>query len=780
MGGASTKHDWLGFLQRNRARNAIAVFVACFAVYFAVLEAFFAIPLCNTAASIRPAAGIGPTFGLFFGLPGALGCSGANLVSDALHGEPAAMLVPYFLVQTAYNALPYLVWYAMFRKSASPYPRLSSVAKTGTFLALALVDSLFVSIALTAIDGSIANPFQFWLGVFLNDLLFIFYLGMPLLVALEKSPFRPHAPRWIAVPYAKKPDSMTQRMLLVFVGIATVVMVLLCVATIPFTNIDSIEGKINFAHLCSAIFTATVLAPMLAFMWFLEKKVTLPVERLTRSSADFMATLKNAEGTAGKGADAALDVPEDGLDVENEMRQLFDATNALRHDLIAYVDELAEATSERERSAAELDIARRIQTGAVPRDFAEITRRFGLEADAVMKPAREVGGDFYDVFQVDGNEVAFVVGDVSGKGVPAALFMMRAQSLIKQHILTSANLGDAFARANEALCEGNDALLFVTAFACVVNTETGFMRMANAGHNPPSARRCGKRAFLSCRPGLVLGAIEGVPYREESMQLAAGDSMVLYTDGVTEAFNAAGAMFGDAGLAAALKKADAKDARDLAHLALRAVSDFANGAAQSDDITVLSFAWHPYSSHLEVAPDDSALNNVFEFLKGICDRHAADAKTLNSLRLVCEEAFVNVCHYGFPNEPNPAKRPPVIFDAVVENDECGGDGSATDAGEAPDAQASKSQASAPDAPKSLADGTKAGAPQSSKAQRTLHLVMSDAGIPYNPLEYKPEKVEAGVEHRIGGLGVLLMRELLDNVTYERANGRNILRMEKYL
>lgn len=770
----SGKLECLNLLQGNRAFNAVAIFVACFAVYFAVLEAFLAIPLCNTEAPIRPAAGIGPALGLFFGLPGAFGCASANLVSDLVHGEPASMLAPYFIAQTAYNALPYLAWYATFRKSPSPYPRFSSVSKTVVFLVLALVDSLFVSTALTLIDQSIVSPFYFWQGVFLNDLLFIFYLGLPLLAALEKSPFSPHAPRWVCVPYTRKASSMTQRTLLMFVGIATIVMVLLCATVVPFTNIDTFAGRINFAHLSSVVFTVTVLVPMLAFLRFLEKKVTLPLERLTESSERFVATLKEAtESEANeseKGADTKsesikhqLDVPEDGLEVEHEMRQLFDATNALRRDLADYIDQLAAAASERERSAAELDIARRIQAGAVPRNFAEITQRFGLESDAVMKPAREVGGDFYDVFQAGSNEVAFVIGDVSGKGVPAALFMMRAQSLIKQHILTCNDLGRAFARANDALCEGNDALLFVTAFACVVNTETGHMRLVNAGHNPPSINHQGKREFLSLAPGLVLGAMEGVPYHEESLQLSAGDSMLLYTDGVTEAFNAQGAMFTDAGLADVLAKADACGAEELAHLVERAVEDFAAGAAQSDDITVLSFAWHPYSGHIEVVPEDAALDDVFEFLKGVCGRYAADAKTLNSLRLVCEEAFINVCHYGFPDVADSKKRPFVTFDASVS------DGGGETTGEGSGASNNASVA-----------GNSWGSEPKAAAIRMLHLVMTDEGVPYNPLEYKSKKVEAGVEHRIGGLGVLLMRELLDDVSYERANGKNILHMEKRL
>lgn len=770
----SRKLECLNLLQGNRACSVIAIFIACFAVYFAVLEAFLAVPLCNTEAPIRPAAGIGPALGLFFGLPGAFGCASANLVSDVLHGEPAGMLVPYFIVQTAYNALPYLAWYTTFRKSPSPYPRFSSVNKTVVFLVLALVDSLLVSTVLTFIDQSIVSPFYFWQGVFLNDLLFIFYLGLPLLAALEKSPFSPHAPRWVCAPYTRKASSMTQRTLLMFVGIATIVMVLLCATVVPFTNIDSFAGRINFAHLCSVVFTVTVLVPMLAFLRFLEKKVTLPLERLTESSARFVATLKEAAESeaneSGKGADAKskslkhqLDVPEDGLEVEHEMRQLFDATNALRRDLADYIDQLAAAASERERSAAELDIARRIQAGAVPRNFAEITQRFGLESDAVMKPAREVGGDFYDVFQVGSNEVAFVIGDVSGKGVPAALFMMRAQSLIKQHILTCGDLGRAFSCANDALCEGNDAFLFVTAFACVVNTETGHARMVNAGHNPPSVKRHGKREFLALAPGLVLGAMEGVSYHEKGLQFSAGDSMLLYTDGVTEAFNAEGAMFSEEGLAAVLQRADEHGERGLAHIVERDVEDFAAGAAQSDDITVLSFAWHPYNDHIEVASDDAALDDVYEFLKGVCGRYAADEKTLNSLRLVCEEAFINVCHYGFPGIADSAKRPPVSFYASVSegSDETGGEGSIV--------------------PRSAAD---ADAPQNSDGlqavKRTLRLVMADEGIPYNPLEYKSEKVEAGVEHRIGGLGVLLMRELLDDVFYERAGGKNILYMEKQL
>lgn len=710
----------------RRTRDIAAIFVGCFSLYFVVLEAFYAIPACNTSCPMRPAAGISPTLGLFFGAPGILGCSAANMASDFIHGEPIDMLVPYFLVQVIYNAIPYCAWYFVFRKNPNPYPRFSSAGKTGLFLVLALVDSLVTCGILTAMDSTIAEPFRFWSNCMLNDMLFTFYLGMPLLRALEASPFTPRPPQNIRVPYVKQANSMTQRLLMIFVVVATAVMVVLVGATLFIAHIPDTGEAIRFTYLCAAIFTVTVLAPMLAFMHFVEKKITLPVERLTESANEFLDTLRDR----GQGAPCDVEVCENGIAVENEMRELFDATNAMRHDLLGYIDQLNAAATERERAATELDIARRIQMGAVPCDFTEITKRFGLEADAVMHAAREVGGDFYDVFQADEHEVAFVIGDVSGKGVPAALFMMRAQSLIKQHILTSANLGEAFTRANAALCEGNDAMLFVTAFACVVNAETGLVRTVNAGHNPPSARLAGVRDYLKCKPGLVLGAMDGVRYREAELQLSPGDAIMLYTDGVTEAFNATDELFGEQRLQRELERCDRREIERPAHFIEQKVLAFSAGVPQSDDITALSFSWHPYQSVVELPPEDEQLDRLFEFLKGVCDREHATPKALNDLMLVCEEMFVNVCHYGFPES---ARRMPVSFEAQVD-----------------------------------------------EASRMLTLTMRDAGEPYNPLEYRPKKVVAGVDHRIGGLGILLMKENLDDVSYEYAGGRNVLHMKKNL
>lgn len=173
-----------------------------------------------------------------------------------------------------------------------------------------------------------------------------------------------------------------------------------------------------------------------------------------------------------------------------------------------------------------------------------------------MRPAREVGGDFYDVFEVGERGVAFVIGDVSGKGVPAALFMMRAQSLLRQYLLETDDLGTAFTLANRQLCERNDAMLFVTAFACVVDAATGEVRYANAGHNPPVLKQNGKLGYLACRPGLVLGAMDVVKYREGSFACSPGEGLLLYTDGVSEAANAAEELYGEDRLLQTLAKLD--------------------------------------------------------------------------------------------------------------------------------------------------------------------------------------------------------------------------------
>ena len=222
--------------------------------------------------------------------------------------------------------------------------------------------------------------------------------------------------------------------------------------------------------------------------------------------------------------------------------------------------------------------------------FPAFPDRSEFDIYATMDPAKEVGGDFYDFFMIDQTHLAVVIADVSGKGVPAALFMVIAKTIIRNQAQSSLSPAEIFTRANAQLCENNGEGLFVTAYMGILDLRTGVLTYANAGHNPPLIRQAGGRFdWLKLRPGFVLAGMESMRYKEFQVTLSPGDSLFMYTDGVTEATNAALELYGEKRLEDALNTSDAAGLApdQLLPLVKADVSRFVAGAPQADDITML-------------------------------------------------------------------------------------------------------------------------------------------------------------------------------------------------
>ena len=249
--------------------------------------------------------------------------------------------------------------------------------------------------------------------------------------------------------------------------------------------------------------------------------------------------------------------------------------------------------TERERLKSELEIASRIQLGFLPKSFDRFCRLPDVKVTARMKPAKEVGGDFYDVFLIDEDKLCFLVADVSGKGVPAALFMTLAKTHIKNYMMLGMPIADVAELVNNRLNEDNEEELFVTAFICVLDTKSNRLTYVNAGHNKPFISQ-GGAAFrqMECQVDFVLGIMEEMPYREQKIDLMPGDRFCLYTDGVTEAFDINGEMFSDQGMEDAMNRhmEDCGNPEVFVDELYEEVERFTKGAAQSDDITMVYVA----------------------------------------------------------------------------------------------------------------------------------------------------------------------------------------------
>jgi len=391
------------------------------------------------------------------------------------------------------------------------------------------------------------------------------------------------------------------------------------------------------------------------------------------------------------------------------------------------------------RLDAELFFARAIQRASLPQTFPPFPGRTEFDIYAAMTPAREVGGDFYDFFLVDRDRLGLVVADVSGKGIPAALFMMKAKTLIKN----DAELGHGVARvltnANRELCENNDTGMFVTVFLAVLDLATGAMSYANAGHNPPWLRRAG-RGFseLAIEPGFVLGGLEDMVYEEHELLLRPGDMLFLYTDGVSEAVNPRGERYSLERLWACLGEAPERcTSSELIGRMEKDVAMFEDGAEAADDMTMLALKYGGAKTdddqrprtEITVPADVRELPVVLDFVKTRLSRCDCAREVLTQLEMAVEEIFVNIANYAYQPGHGPATVRCTIGGYPV--------------------------------------------------QVTIQFL--DAGLPYNPLDREDPDVDAPLEERdIGGLGIYLVKNSMDAIDYQYVEGKNILTIKKTL
>ncbi len=327
-----------------------------------------------------------------------------------------------------------------------------------------------------------------------------------------------------------------------------------------------------------------VFSVCLAGMLFiLRKTLVVPIETLASHVREYGRT-KDA-GVAGLIHGEKF--PSD------EVGDLADATESMIVQIQEHVEDVARLSAERERAASELAVAHRIQLSALPPVDAPYTGQNGFCIAASMHPAKAVGGDFYDFFMVDERRCAFLIADVSGKGVPAALFMMHAKTLLRQLLTLGVEAAESMTLANNGLAQNNDEEMFVTVWLGVLDTKTGKLDYSNGGHNPPLMRRAdGSVEWLRERSGFFLGSFEDIEYRGKQLQMSPGDTLLLYTDGVTEAIDLDERCYGDDrlyGLVAGLDPHQTPG--ELVEDVKKDVAAYAGEAEQADDITILALRY---------------------------------------------------------------------------------------------------------------------------------------------------------------------------------------------
>lgn len=281
------------------------------------------------------------------------------------------------------------------------------------------------------------------------------------------------------------------------------------------------------------------------------------------------------------------------IDSKNEIEELADAFASLLSELDLYMDEVRTATADKERLGAELDMAASIQSSQLPSTFPAFPGRNEFSIFASMTPAKTVGGDFYDFFLIDDDHIALVMADVSGKGVPASLFMMISKLLIKNSLQNGKSPAEALTDTNKQLTENNEAKQFVTVWLAVIEISTGKGIAANAGHEHPVLRRAGKDyELVEYKHSVPVATLKKAKFSEHEFELHPGDSLFVYTDGVPEATNAGDELFGNDRMLVALNKNPAADPRLILKTVKDSVDEFVGEAEQFDDLTMLCFRYN--------------------------------------------------------------------------------------------------------------------------------------------------------------------------------------------
>ena len=438
-------------------------------------------------------------------------------------------------------------------------------------------------------------------------------------------------------------------------------------------------------------------------------------------------------------ADSADEIASGNLSAElptvktkDEMLRLYNSFKTMQESLIQQIEETKSANEEKGRIESELNIARDIQMSMLPKTFPPYPDRNDIEIYGQQNPAKEVGGDLYD-FYIRDEKLFFCIGDVSGKGIPASLVMAVIRTLFRTISFREAQPDRVMFGMNNAISDNNESNMFVTLFLGVLDLPTGRLRYCNAGHNSPLLIGQTK-GLLPCSPNVPLGVMQDWKFDQQESTIDIGTCIFLYTDGLTEAEDIKHEQFSEERMMDVAKQASHQPQHFVEQM-YTAVQQFVGNAEQSDDLTMLAIQYtKPQEKDMKLQRSITLPNDIEEvpqlaaFVDEVCEAVGLDMSTAMGLNLALEEAVVNVMSYAYPSG--------IMGNVNIE---------------------------------ALAN------------EKRLKFVISDWGTPFDPTAEKEVDTTLSAEERpIGGLGIHLVRQIMDSINYERIDGMNVLTLRKKL
>ncbi len=485
----------------------------------------------------------------------------------------------------------------------------------------------------------------------------------------------------------------------------------------------SYKEKTDKSQQTAMVLLFVIAALMLAGSLILGKRIVKPLNTIMKRISEI------------RGGNLEFKM-EDAYRTGDEIEELALSFATISHKTLEYVEKVKNITAEKERIGAELSLATDIQAAMLPHIFPAFPDRKDFDIFASMDPAKEVGGDFYDYFLIDDDHLCMVIADVSGKGVPAALFMMASKIILQSCAMLGHSAAGILAKTNEAICSNNEAEMFITVWLGILELSTGKMTAANAGHEYPVIKRPnGAYEMLKDKHGFVIGGMEGAKYKEYELTLEPGSRLFVYTDGLPEATNPDGEMFGTERMLTALNEVlDAAPEEVLKHIR-DAVDDFVEDAEQFDDLTILCMEYNGRQGEKEgknvkeitlPAVTDN-IPVVTAFVDEQLEALDCPIKAQTQIDIAIDEVFGNIANYAYaPGSGDATVR--FAYDEVAH---------------------------------------------------MVELTFTDSGIPFNPLLKDDPDVTAPLEDRgIGGLGIFLVKKTMNSIDYRYENGQNILTIKK--
>lgn len=482
----------------------------------------------------------------------------------------------------------------------------------------------------------------------------------------------------------------------------------------------------KFVLTASLTVIIVILLSMIVYYFLVKKRILTPIRKLDDAAKHMVDHLDGD-------SDTALDIHAD-----NELGELADSFSHMGNEVKDYINRLSVARAEKEKSDAELNVATQIQADMLPSIFPAFPEMKQFDLFASMHPAKEVGGDFYDFYMIGEDHLCLVIADVSGKGVPAALFMVIAKTLIKNKASQGGSPSETLEYVNNQLCDNNKADMFVTVWLGILELSTGIMTASNGGHEFPVVYHKSSDNFelLKDKHCFVLGALENTKYTEYTFRLDAGDRLFIYTDGVPEAINSDNVQYGTDRMLHELNDHKALNAEEILPYMLDSIKHFAGSAPQFDDITMLSITFlgnkrtdEPVNpSHImTVAANNNNVQAVTDFVNDYLNEINCCTKSINQIDVALEELFSNVANYAY------------------------------------------------------VPGTGVCTIEISKKDDRAVITLTDSGKAYDPTALpNPDTTLSAEERPIGGLGIFIVRKTMDDFYYKRIEDRNITTFEKKL